>query len=201
VTVQRGRIRTIGHSVVNPRPRGGGSGRRRMNMKAFITEYIQGCATCQINKVNTYPSHPPLSPITPVENACPFETIAMDFITKLPPSGGYDTILTITDTDCTKASMFLPCKEAIDSEGVAQLYLTHILPHYGLPKKIISDQYLRMFCGTQQNNWHAWLPLAQYMKNSWPSATTKKAPFDLLIGYTPCVYQPTRSTDIPTLEK
>jgi len=214
------------------------------NMKAFITEYIQGCATCQMNKVNTHPSHPPLSPITPVENACPFETIAMDFITKLPPSGGYDTILTITDTDCTKASMFLPCKETIDSEGVAQLYLTHVLPHYGLPKKIISDrdprftsrfgkelcrlldirqnistayhpqtdgaseranqsleQYLRMFCGTQQNNWHAWLPIAQYTKNSWPSATTKKAPFDLLVGYTPRVHQPTRSTDIPTLEK
>ena len=93
-----------------------------------------------MNKVNTHPSHPPLSPITPVENACPFETIAIDFITKLPPSGGYDTILTITDTDCTKASMFLPCKEAIDSEGVAQLYLTHVLPHYSLPKKIISDQ-------------------------------------------------------------
>jgi len=58
-----------------------------------------------------------------------------------------------------------------------------------------------MFCGTQQNNWHAWLPLAQYTKNSWPSATTKKAPFDLLVGYTPRIYQPTRSTDIPTLEK
>jgi len=58
-----------------------------------------------------------------------------------------------------------------------------------------------MFCGTQQNNWHTWLPLAQYTKNSWPSATTKKAPFDLLVGYTPCVHQPTRSTDIPTLEK
>ena len=214
------------------------------NMKAFITEYIRGCATCQMNKVNTHPSHPPLSPIIPVENACPFETIAMDFITKLPPSGGYDTILTITDTDCTKASIFLPCKEARDSEGVAQLYLTHVLPHYGLPKKIISDrdpwftshfgkelchlldirqnistayhpqtdgaseranqsleQYLRMFCRTQQNNWHTWLPLAQYTKNSWPSTTTKKAPFNLLVGYTPQVHQPTRSTNIPTLEK
>jgi len=197
-----------------------------------------------MNKVNTHPSHPPLLLITPVENACPFETIAMDFITKLPPSGGYDTILMITDTDCTKASIFLPCKETIDSEGVAQLYLTHVLPHYSLPKKIISDQdpqftsrfgkelcrlldirqnistayhpqtdgaseqaneslkqYLRMFCGTQQNNWHTWLPLAQYTKNSWPSATTKKAPFDLLVGYTPCIHQPTRSTNIPTLEK
>jgi len=58
-----------------------------------------------------------------------------------------------------------------------------------------------MFCGTQQNNWHTWLPLAQYTKNSWPSATTKKALLDLLIGYTPCVHQPTRLTDIPTLEK
>ena len=110
------------------------------NMKTFVTEYIRGCATCQMNKVNTHPTDPPLSPITPEENAKPFETIAMDFITKLPPSGEYDTILTITDTDCSKASIFLPSKEAIDSEGVAQLYMTHVLPHYGIPKKIISDR-------------------------------------------------------------
>ena len=38
----------------------------------------------------------------------------MDFITKLPLSGGYDTILMITDTDCSKASVFIPCNEAIN---------------------------------------------------------------------------------------
>jgi len=48
-------------------------------------------------------------PITPADNAHPFETIAMDFITKLPQSGGFATILTITDTDCSKASIFIPC--------------------------------------------------------------------------------------------
>jgi len=58
-----------------------------------------------------------------------------------------------------------------------------------------------MFCGTQQNNWHTWLPLAQYTKNLWPSATTKKAPFDLIMGYTPCIHQPIRSTEIPTLRR
>ena len=179
------------------------------NMKTFVTAYIRGCTTCQITKVNTYPSHLPLSPITPTENVHPFKTIAMDFIMKLPLSGDYDTILTITNTDCPKASIFLPCKEVIDSEGVAQLYLTHVLLHYRLPKKIISDrdphfisrfgkelcqllnicqnismayypqtdgtsectnqtlkQYLCLFCGTQQNNWHTWLPLVQYTKNS-----------------------------------
>jgi len=92
-----------------------------------------------MNKVNTHPTHPPLSPITPEENARPFETIAMDFITKLPSSGEYNTILMITDMDCSKVSIFLPCKEAIDSEGVAQLYMTNVLPHYSIPKKIISD--------------------------------------------------------------
>ena len=62
------------------------------------------------------------------------------------------------------------------------------------------EQYLRLFCGTQQNNWHAWLLLAQYTKNSWPSATTKKTLFDLLIGYTPRAHQPTRKTVNPSLE-
>ena len=63
------------------------------------------------------------------------------------------------------------------------------------------EQYLRAFCGTQQNNWHSWLPLAQYTKNSWLSATTKKTPFDLLIGYTPQAHQPTRKTDIPSMQE
>jgi hypothetical protein len=63
------------------------------------------------------------------------------------------------------------------------------------------EQYLQIFCGTQQNNWHEWLPLTQYTKNSWPSATTKKTPFDLLIGYIPQIHQPTRKTNIPLLEQ
>jgi len=81
-----------------------------------------------------------LNPITAEPDALPFQTIAMDFIMKLPESNGHNTILTITDHDCTKAAIFLPCRETIDSEGVAQLYATHIFPHYGIPQKIILDQ-------------------------------------------------------------
>ena len=82
----------------------------------------------------------PLYLITPALDALPFQTIALDFITKLPESQGNDTILTITDYDCSKASIFIPCKEAIDSEGIMKLYMQHVIPHYGLPKKIILDQ-------------------------------------------------------------
>ena len=108
-------------------------------MKDFVTNYVKGCATCQMNKINTHPMRPPLFPITST-STLPFQTVAMDFITKLPSSYGHDTILTITDHDISKASIFLPCAETIDAVGVAALYATHVFPHYGVPLQIISDR-------------------------------------------------------------
>ena len=60
----------------------------------------------------------PLNPIFTKPGALPFETVAMDFIIKLPLSNGYDSILTVTDHDCTKAVILIPCNEAITAEGV-----------------------------------------------------------------------------------
>ena len=81
-------------------------------------------------------------PITP-KHSLPFQTITLDFITKLPQSGGYDTILMITDHDCSKAIILIPCKESITVEGVATLIMQHIFTKYGTPKKFISDQDTR----------------------------------------------------------
>ena len=108
-------------------------------MKNFVMEYIKGCATCQMTKVNTQPTRPPLFPITSEINALPFQMISLDFIVKLPVSDGYDTILTITDHNCSKAAIFIPCNEEIDATGVAKVYMTYVFPHYRLPKKVISD--------------------------------------------------------------
>jgi len=109
------------------------------HMKDFVTNYVKGCATCQMKKINTHPTRPPLYPITST-SSLPFQTVAMDFITKLPSSYGHDTILTITDHDVSKASIFLPCAKTIDAVGVAALYTTHVFPHYGIPLQIISDR-------------------------------------------------------------
>ena len=102
------------------------------NMKEWVQQYVKGCGTCQQNKANTRPQKPPLYPITPKEGMGPFSTIAMDWITKLPPSLGYDSILTITNHDCSKAVLFLPCKEAMGTEELAQIYFNQVFPHYGI---------------------------------------------------------------------
>src|SRR6267142_498938 len=99
-------------------------------LKHHVTEYIKGCATCQMTKTNTNPNRPPLNLITAEPNALPFQTIAMDFIVKLPESNGHDTILTITDHDCTKAAIFLPCKETINSISKNQHFLFHLIQSY-----------------------------------------------------------------------
>jgi hypothetical protein len=99
----------------------------------------KGCADCQCHKVNNHPTKAPLQPIYPKPEAMPFETIALDFITKLPISQGYDSILTITDHNCTKASEFILCNEEISAEGTVALYLQHVFTHFRLPRKIISD--------------------------------------------------------------
>ena len=77
-------------------------------MKNDIMDYVKGCAECQRHKVNLRPTKAPLRPIYPKPKATPFDTVAIDFITKLPESQGYDSILTITDHDCTKAAVFIP---------------------------------------------------------------------------------------------
>ncbi len=124
-------------------------------------EYVKGCAECQRHKINTRPTRAPLQPIFPQPEAMPFETIALNFITKLPVSQGYDSILTITDHDCSKAAVFIPCKETITAEETAGLILQHVFPWYGLPRQFISDRdprfaskFIRGLCksmGTTQN--------------------------------------------------
>jgi hypothetical protein len=91
-------------------------------MKDFVHAYVKGCATCQMTKTNTHPNRPPLYPITPNPDAIPFSTISIDWVTKLPLSDNYNSILTITDHDCSKAVVLLPCKETMTSEDLARLY-------------------------------------------------------------------------------
>ena len=62
------------------------------------------------------------------------------------------------------------------------------------------EQYLRIFIDYHQQNWASLLPLAQYTLNAWPNATTKKAPFELIMGHIPRVHQSARPFKSPTVE-
>ncbi len=112
-------------------------------MATDIEDYVKGCAQCQQNKVNTQGVKAQYHLITTTAEALPFQTIALDFITKLPKLKGYDTILTITNQGCTKMVLFIPCNEEIMAEQVAYQYLINVFNRFGLLTKVISDRDTR----------------------------------------------------------
>ena len=109
-------------------------------IKDWVAEYVRGCAMCQQAKILTHKKQTPLYRIPTEENTPPFQVVAMDLITGLPMQRGLDAILTIVDHGCSRVAIFLPCSNHISGAGIAQLYLNHIYPWYGLPRKIISDR-------------------------------------------------------------
>ncbi|GAU12540.1 hypothetical protein TSUD_182540 [Trifolium subterraneum] len=106
-------------------------------MKKDVLEYIQNCAICQQAKhTNTLPAGL-LQPL-PIPSQV-WEDIAMDFITGLPLSYGYTTILVVIDR-LTKYAHFLPMKTDYSSKSVAEVFMNNIVKLHGMPKSIVSDR-------------------------------------------------------------
>jgi len=63
----------------------------------------------------------------------------MDFITDLPQSEGYDTILVVIDR-LTKMSKFIPCSKDLDARQFANLFMKEIVRLHGLPHDIITNR-------------------------------------------------------------
>jgi hypothetical protein len=64
--------------------------------------------------------------------------ISVDTIGELPDSKGYNAILVVVD-QLSKRIHAIPTVTAMDSAGVARLFLEHIWKHHGLPEEVLSD--------------------------------------------------------------
>jgi hypothetical protein len=95
-------------------------------MGVFIKQYVDGCATCQQMKVNTHPTKPGLMPIPTVKDTRPFSRITCDFITDLPESNGFDSLMVVVDYGLTKGVIAIPCTKKIDTIGTANFILEHV---------------------------------------------------------------------------
>lgn len=112
-------------------------------MSSFMTKYVQGCGECQQIKVNTHPTIVPPMPIRANSNATPFSCISTDFVTDLPSSNGFDSIMVMVDHDLMKGVIFTPCLKTIDAIETAKILHMEVYKWFGLSRKIILD------CGLQ----------------------------------------------------
>src|SRR5882672_9563944 len=115
----------------------------------FVKAFVKGCAICQTTKARP-PTRVPLHP-----NEVPkgiWETITMDFITDLPTSLGYDSILTVVDRH-SKAVILSPCHKTITAEQTSQLLIDNVWKRTGFPLTIISDRGPQFAAQVTQEFW------------------------------------------------
>jgi len=108
-------------------------------LPTFVRRYVEGCAVCQQNKINTHPTTPPLVPILSSASR-PFQQILCDLITDLPLSSGFDSVLVVVDHGLTKGVIFSPTTKTATTADVATLFYNRVYSRFGLYDKIISDR-------------------------------------------------------------
>ena len=129
------------------------------DMKRHVTEFIKQCESCQKNKHSTLGS---IGNNTVIEKPTkPWQSITMDFITKLPgsmdPLTGieYDSIWVIVDR-FTKWTHLLPFKESYNAKQLDMAWQDRIARLKGEPGEIISDRdklFTSAFWTTMRNCW------------------------------------------------
>ena len=117
------------------------------------------------------------------------ENTAKLYTTYVLPHYGLPTHI-ISDRDPHFTSMF--SRELCRTLGITQNISTAYHPQTDGQSERTNqqlEQYLHIFINYHQQNWASLLPLTQYTLNVWPNATTKKAPFELIMGHIPRVHQ------------
>jgi len=108
-------------------------------LKQFVTNYVKGCENCQRYKINQHPLKLSLQGISALPSNRPFAQIAMDLITDLPKSKGFDSILSVVDHGLTKGIILIPTTKGVTLEGIAILLIDNLFQRFGIPDKVISD--------------------------------------------------------------
>nr|KYP59122.1 Transposon Ty3-I Gag-Pol polyprotein [Cajanus cajan] len=106
-------------------------------MQQRIRKFVRECQIFQQAKVQQALPAGLLQPL-PIPLHV-WDDIAMDFITCLPLSHGYSTIMVVVDR-LSKFGHFIPLKAAYTSKTVAEAFVTHIVKLYGIPRSIVSDR-------------------------------------------------------------
>jgi len=116
--------------------------------------FVKGCEACNTAKSSRQQKQGKLNPLRPP--ICPGTHYAMDFKTDLPRSGpednSYDQIFVIVDR-FSKRVWLIPTRKRASAPATAELFLTHIVAHRGLPLDIVSDRDTRFTSNFWRTLW------------------------------------------------
>ena len=102
-----------------------------------VEAYVRTCLVCQQDKVETKVPGGLLEPLPIAEK--PWDSVTMDFITCLPNSEGFGTIMVVVDR-FSKYATFTATTANCKAKEAARVFLRDVVKYWGIPKHIISDR-------------------------------------------------------------
>ncbi|KAJ9513207.1 hypothetical protein QJQ45_029305 [Haematococcus lacustris] len=107
-------------------------------MRDDVRYYVSTCDACQRDKASSLKPGGLLNPLSIPDYR--WESVSMDFITKLPSgSHGYDAICVFVDR-LSKMVHFVPCREDLKARRFAQLFIDNVYKLHGMLAELISDR-------------------------------------------------------------
>ena len=106
-------------------------------MSTLVKDYVSRCDCCTRFKGSNQAPARKLKPLDTLPG--PWKEISADFITDLPESEGFDSILVVVDR-FSKEVEFIHYIKATSALNAAKLYLCYVWKYHGLPTGIVSDR-------------------------------------------------------------
>ena len=101
-----------------------------------VQKFVKECKVCQKMKYSNQVLGGLLQPLSIPVNI--WEDLAMDFITGLPNSKGYSTILVVVDR-LSKQAHFGPLPRNYSTSRIDSLFSSMVCKLHGIPSSIVSD--------------------------------------------------------------
>ena len=107
------------------------------NLRDDVEQYVKSCVTCQQNRTQFRKEAGLLRPLS-IPTKC-WESVSMDFMTHLPESKGFDSIMVVIDR-VSKMAHFVPTRDTATAQEVSRLYFDKVVKHHRMQKSIILDR-------------------------------------------------------------
>ncbi|KAK3517874.1 hypothetical protein QTP70_021839, partial [Hemibagrus guttatus] len=107
------------------------------SLRTDVERFVRSCSTCAQSRVSHQLPEGLLEPLPTPQR--PWSHLSVDFLTDLPNSGGFTTVMVVVDR-FSKACKLILLKGSPTAMQTAEAMFQHVFWNFGLPEDIVSDR-------------------------------------------------------------